>query len=754
MDGQIVIVGARENNLRNIDLRIPKGKLVVFTGVSGSGKSSLVFDTIAASSMREWNETIPLHIRNRLPRHQAPRIDLIDYLTPAVVVDQRPFARNARSTVGTMTDVAPVLRLLFARCATPLIGSSSAYSFNDPSGMCTACAGLGRTVQLDFEKVLDPSKSLNEGAIRFPGHQVGTYQWMLYVNSGLVDPDKPLAQYSEREWEDFLHGSGVNVPIRAQKGRGIWTSYHLAYEGLTDRLNRLYIKRDVDSLSTTNRKIVAEYTRDETCPTCRGARLASTALDSRLHGLNIAELGELEILDLIDFLESVDDPLGGPLSLKIRKILRGITDMGLEYLELNRASTSLSGGECQRLKMVRHLGSSLVGLTYIFDEPSVGLHPKDVDRLIGLLQKLRDRGNSVLVVEHDRDVIQAADEVIDLGPGAGTGGGTVVFQGPVTELLQRDSPTATYLRRRLQATKRPRAGSGVLTVRDAALHNLRNVSVSIPRNALTVVTGVAGSGKSSLVCGELLRQHPHVIHVSQAPVGTSSRSNAATYVGIMDEVRRTFAHQNGVSEGIFSASSAGACPDCKGKGVIVAEMAFMDPVVTTCEACQGDGYRREVLEYQLNGLTIVDVLKLTADEAAKFFTSPGMCHKLDMLRQVGLGYVTLGQPTNTLSGGESQRMKLAAHLASRDRVYAMDEPTAGLHGADVDLLMKLLNHLVHQGNTVIVVEHDPDVIRRADWVIDMGPGAGKHGGSVVFEGPPESLLRCTSSVTATYLTRI
>lgn len=753
MDDVILIAGAHENNLKRVNLKVPKGKLVVFTGVSGSGKSSLVFDTIAVESMRQLNETYPFYIRNRLPRYETPKVELIDYLTTAIVIDQRQFSGSFRSTVGTMTDIAPLLRLLFSRCAAPYIGTSSAYSFNDPQGMCPDCGGLGKTVAFDFNKILDSTKSLNEGAIRFPGHQIGTYQWMLYANSGLFDPDKPLNQYSEKEWEDLLHGSGVLVTIESQKGKGIWSSYNLTYEGLKDRIDRLYLKRDLNALSKASQKIVREYTNEQQCPACRGARLNSTARNSKLCGCNIAELGEMEISDLIPFLDAVADPVGRPIARKIQNGLKGIVDMGLGYLNLNRPSNTLSGGESQRLKMVRHLGSSLVGLTYIFDEPSVGLHPKDVDRLNRLLLSLRDRGNSILVVEHDKDVIRIADEVIDMGPFAGKNGGEVVFQGSVEELLKQNTLTANFMKKKMPANHHPRPAKEYLSIKNAKLHNLQNICVNIPKNVLTVVSGVAGSGKSSLICGELLKQYPEVIHISQSPVGTTSRSTPATYVGIMDEIRRLFAKANGVSAGLFSYNSEGACPVCNGKGVVMTDMAFMDPVTVPCEACHGTQYRDEALQYRLKGLNILDVLNLTVDEAVTFFSEPKIRNKLKTLQHVGMGYMTLGQPTNTLSGGECQRVKLASHLKSRNCIYAMDEPTTGLHGADIDILMQLINQLVDHGNTVVIVEHDPDVIKQADWVVDMGPEGGKNGGQVIFEGTPEALLRCKTSATAEYLRR-
>jgi excinuclease UvrABC ATPase subunit len=507
----------------------------------------------------------------------------------------------------------------------------------------------------------------------------------------------------------------------------------------------------LNSLSKANQKIVRDFTYEQECHECHGARLNQAALDSKLCGFNIAELGEMEIADLIPFLDRIDDPVGRPLASKIQNGLKGIANMGLAYLNLNRPSNSLSGGESQRLKMIRYLGSSLVGLTYIFDEPSVGLHPKDVDRLNRFLLDLRNRGNSILVVEHDKDVIRIADEVIDMGPYAGKNGGRIVFQGSVEELLKRDTLTANHLKKKVTINHNPRRAKDYILVKDATLHNLQHVSIRIPKSIMIAVTGVAGSGKSSLICGELLRQHPEVVHISQAPIGTTSRSTPATYVGIMDEIRKLFAKANGVSASLFSYNSEGACPVCNGKGVIMTDMAFMDPVAIPCEACRGTQYNAKVLQYKLRGLNILDILNLTVDEAVEFFPETKIRNKLKSLQHVGMGYITLGQPTNTLSGGECQRVKLATYLKSKNGIYAMDEPTTGLHGADVDILMKLLNQLVDIGNTVIIVEHDLDVIKQADWVIDMGPEGGKNGGQVIFEGTPEDLLKCKISATAQYL---
>lgn len=737
MEDQIIILGARENNLKNIGLRIPKGEMVVFTGVSGSGKSSLVFDTIAVEAMRQLNETFPLYIRNRMPHYEPPKVEKIDGLTTAIVIDQRHSAGNIRSTVGTMTDLQPLLRLLFSRWGEPSAGASSAYSFNDPQGMCDQCSGLGKTIRFDFDKVLDTSKSLNQGAILFPGHQTGTYQWMLYANSGFFDPDKPLEQFSDQEWQDLLHGSGVNVPIQSQKGKkGIWESYHLSYEGLQDRIERLYLKRDLNSLSKNNKKIIQEFTRELECPECSGARLQQKALDSRIRGRNIWELGEMEVSDLIEFLEGLKIQEAKTLLRQLLEGLSGMAELGLEYLNLNRPSVSLSGGEAQRLKLVRHLGSSLVGLTYIFDEPSAGLHPKDVNRLNRILLRLRDRGNSILVVEHDRDVIRMADQVVDMGPLAGRKGGAVVFQGTLEALLEQDTLTARWMKREVPVKANPRPWRDKLLIENASLHNLKDITLEIPEKVLTVVTGVSGSGKTSLICGELLKQYPKVIHINQAPVGNTSRSNPATYLGIMDEIRRIFGRENGVDPGLFSFNSEGACEGCGGKGVRTTEMAFMDPVTVPCEVCGGTKYSPRILDYTWEGLTILDVLALTVVEAIDVFQEPKIQNKLKMLEQVGLGYITLGQPTATLSGGESQRLRLAAHLKAKNSIYAMDEPSTGLHGADTEVLMKLLNRLVDNGNTVIVAEHDPDIVRQADWIIELGPAGGKNGGWVLFEGLP------------------
>lgn len=745
----IQITGARTNNLKGVSLAVPKNKLVVFTGVSGSGKSSLVFDTIAVESMRQLYDTFPLYLRNRMPHYEPPQVERMDRLTPAVVIGQRPFTADARSTVATMTDAAPLLRLLYSRCASPHLGGSPCYSFHDPQGMCPACGGLGRIVQFDLDKVLDREKSLNDGAIRFPGHQVGTYQWQLYANSGLFPPDKPLNRFTEQEWSDFLHGSGTVVPIRNQTGT-VWDDYTLSYEGLLDRITRLYLKRDVDTRKKSTQRILQDFTSSRVCPCCGGARLNEAALNSRLLGYNIAELGEMEIRELVPLLERITDPVGRAAARKIRRILQGIVQIGLGYLSLNRPSGTLSGGEAQRLRMVRHLGSGLTGLTYIFDEPTAGLHPKDVDRLGRLLLNLRDRGNTVLVVEHNPAVIRTADEIIDMGPGSGVSGGEIVFQGSYSQLLKRDTCTASSLRMPL-TVRAGRPCREFLTVEHASLHNLRDITVHIPLHALTVVSGMAGAGKSSLIGGELPKRYPQAVSISQAPIGLTSRSTPASYIGILDDIRKLFAQANHVSAALLSFNSKGACPVCGGKGVVKTEMAFMDPVTVPCEACRGTRFSDEALSCRLEGRNILEVLGMTAGEALQFFSRPNIRGKLQTLCDVGLEYLTLGQPTSTLSGGECQRLKLTAHLRETGGLYLMDEPATGLHPSDTDRLLGLFDRLVQRGNTLVVIEHDLQVIAHSDWVIDLGPEGGKDGGQLLFEGTVRDFLTCANSATAEYL---
>ncbi|GAA2208231.1 excinuclease ABC subunit UvrA [Nonomuraea monospora] len=743
MDDSIVITGARVNNLKNVSLRIPKNRLVVFTGVSGSGKSSIVFDTVAAESQRQLNETYTAFIRNRLPACDKPDVETIDNLGAAIVVDQRPVGGNARSTVGTMTDIMPILRVLFSRYGTPSAGYSFAYSFNDPTGMCPGCDGLGRAVRLDTAALIDDRLSLDDGAIRFPLFGAGTWQWQIYARSGTFDPAKPVGDYTPEERHLLLHGAGFTVNVHGKNG----TLNKVAYEGVADRFTRLYLKRDTSALSGRTRAAVQDLVTEGVCPQCGGARLNAAALATRIGPHSIADHAAMEITDLITVLAA----LANPVADAAVKALRRLDDIGLGYLTLNRETSTVSGGEAQRLKTVRHLGSALTGMTYVFDEPSAGLHPSDVGRLNRLLLALRDKGNTVLVVEHDPDVIAVADHVIDLGPGAGEHGGEIVFTGSVEQLTASATRTGQALRRRTPLNTRPRRPAGRLTIAPATLHNLRDVGVAVPTGVLTCVTGVAGSGKSTLFTRILPAQHPGVLVVGQDAPGTSARSSPASYLGVLDPIRRLFARTCGAPAALFSHNSDGACPRCEGRGLIHTDLAFMDPVTAVCEMCGGTRYRPEALTHRLRGLSIVDVLALTAEQAAAFFTEPAVAARVRTLNDVGLGYLTLGQPTSSLSGGELQRMKLAGELSRTGAVHVLDEPTTGLHLSDVGTLLTLLDRLVDGGNTVIVIEHHLDVVKHADWVIDLGPGGGKHGGRILFEGPPEDLLGAPGSVTGAHL---
>ncbi|MET8469282.1 excinuclease ABC subunit UvrA [Streptomyces sp. NPDC006422] len=745
------IVGARENNLRDVTLRIPKERLTVFTGVSGSGKSSVVFDTIAVESQRQLNETYPWFVRNRLPKFEKPHADALEELTPAIVVDQRPVGGHSRSTVGTMTDVYSVIRVLFSRHGTPSAGPATAYSFNDPSGMCPRCHGLGRTVRPDWDRILDPSKSLAGGAILFPPFAVGTWQGQTYTETTDLDTAKPVREFSAAEREFLMRGRGTKVNVANTGGRR-----DIDFEGLADRFERLYLNRDLSTLSQRTRDLVGRFLTEGTCPECEGARLNAAALATRVEGLSIAECARMEVSELIPVLRRVDDPVAGPIADAAVTALERIEAIGLGYLSLDRETSTLSGGEGQRLKTVRHLGSSLTGMTYIFDEPSVGLHPRDVGRLNDLLLRLRDKGNTVLVVEHDPDVIAVADHVVDMGPAGGADGGRVVFEGTPDALRRADTLTGRCLRRTGGVKERPRTPTGHIEIADARLHNLKDVTVRVPTGVLTAVTGVAGSGKSSLVSGAFRAVHPEAVVVDQSSIGISGRSTPATYLGIMDTVRKVFARETGTEPGLFSFNSGGACERCEGRGVIHSDLAFMDPVTTVCEACGGRRFKQEVLGLTVRGRSVADVLDMTAAEALDYFAAlddKGVARRLHALRDVGLTYLTLGQPLSTLSGGERQRIKLATQLHRTAATYVLDEPTTGLHMSDVDGLVALLDRLVDAGNTVLVVEHNLDVVRRADWIVDLGPEGGRHGGRVLFEGTPAQLLRADGSFTAEHLRR-
>ena len=737
----IEIRGARENNLKNVSLDIPKQKITVFTGVSGSGKSSLVFDTIAAEAQRQLNETFTAFVQGFLPHYGQPDVDGIEHLNAPIVIDQKRVGGGSRSTVGTYTDIAVLLRLLFSRVGQPYVGPAYAFSFNTPQGMCPECEGIGKTVQLDQEKLVDRSKSLNDGAITHPEFKVGKWIWKTYTLSGLFDNDKPIRDYTDSELQALLHGADARVSFG---------EFGMNYEGVIERFTRMYIKKDSAAMSERNRGIFEQYTTAQTCPLCDGARLNQAALNCRIEGRNCAELSDLEATDLIQFLQ-FSDPVAVKVAAKLTERVGHLVDIGLGYLSLSRETATLSGGESQRVKMIRHLGNSLTDMLYILDEPSVGLHARDVARLNGLLKKLRDKGNTVLVVEHDPDVIAIADHVVDIGPKAGTHGGEVVFEGRYQALKNAPTLTGQFLSQHLPVKQHTRQPRGQMLVQNANLHNLKNVTVNIPTGVLTVVTGVAGSGKSTLINDIFLAQHPDALVIDQGRVTANSRSAPATYTGIMDDIRPLFAKANGVSPSLFSFNSTGSCPNCNGLGVIYTDLAFMEGISSPCEICEGKRFKPEVLEYRLRDKSISDVLDMTAEDALAFFSEKKIAPVLQAMNAVGLSYLKLGQPLSTISGGEGQRLKLATELHKQGSVYVMDEPTTGLHLSDIGLLMGIIDRLVDAGNTVILIKHHLDVIRQADWIIDLGPEGGSGGGEVLFEGPPAALKHCQRSVTASFI---
>ncbi|MFF0493807.1 ATP-binding cassette domain-containing protein [Nocardia sp. NPDC004068] len=725
----IRIRGARTNNLRGVDIDIPRGRLVVFAGVSGSGKSSLVFDTIAAEAGYQVNETFPPFVRNRLPRWERPEVELIEGLSPVVVIDQRRLGGNARSTVGTITDAYTYLRLLFSRIGEPYVGESNHFSFNDPAGMCPTCSGLGETLTTDDDSLVDLDRTLPDGAIRLPGFAPGKYWLERYLGHDRFDTRKPLREWPAHEREALLRGGA------AARRLGLPADY----ESVVELFERVYLHTS-DTLSDRKQAVLERFTRSGTCPDCHGERLEPAARSARVLDRTIGEMSRLEVSELAEVVAGVRDSRVEPVVSALHDKLTALTAIGLGYLSLARPTTTLSGGESQRIKTVRHLGSSLIEMLYIFDEPTVGLHPHDVAATVELLKSLRDKGNTVLVVEHDPDVLRAADHIVEVGPAAGAAGGRIVYEGAFDGLTTADTPTGRALRSR-RAERSPRRPTGRLRVSDATRNNLRGVSVDVPTGVLTVLTGVAGSGKSSLAA-ELVAQHPATI-VDQRPVSTNRRSTPLTYSGVAPAIRKLFARTNSVSERLFSANSAGACPVCKGVGVIYTDLAFMDGQETICEACGGRRFTPEVLGYTVDGLSIADVDDLTVAEAVSRLPDPAVARALRRLDEVGLGYLRLGQSLTSLSGGECQRLKIAKELARSDghRLYVLDEPTTGLHLSDIDTLLGVLDALVAQGNTLVVIEHNLDVIRAADRVIDLGPGPGRRGGRIMFEGTPAQLAR-------------
>ncbi|GAB7031782.1 excinuclease ABC subunit UvrA [Streptomyces sp. NPDC021749] len=767
----IRVHGARVNNLKDVSIEIPKRRLTVFTGVSGSGKSSLVFDTIAAESQRLINETYSAFVQGFMPNLARPEVDVLDGLTTAISVDQQRMGANPRSTVGTATDANAMLRILFSRLGRPYVGPPGAFAFNVPSvsasgaikverggkkaekvtfnrvgGMCPRCEGRGAVSDLDLTQLYDDGKSINEGAFTIPGYTGGGWNSRLYAESGFFDPDKPIRTFTKKELHDLLHREPTRMKI---------AGINMTYEGLIPRIQKSMLSKDKEAMQPHVRAFVERAVTFTTCPECDGTRLAEHARTSKIKKISIADACAMEIRDLADWVRGLREPSVAPLLTALQQTLDSFVEIGLGYLALDRPAGTLSGGEAQRVKMIRHLGSSLTDVTYVFDEPTAGLHPHDIQRMNGLLLRLRDKGNTVLVVEHKPEVIAIADHVVDLGPGAGTAGGTVCFEGTVEGLRTGGTLTGRHFGDRAALKESVREPNGVLEIRGASVHNLQDVDVDIPLGVLCVITGVAGSGKSSLVHGSIPAAEG-VVSVDQAPIRGSRRSNPATYTGLLDPIRKAFAKANGVKPALFSANSEGACPTCNGAGVLYTDLAMMAGVATTCEDCEGKRFEASVLEYHLGGRDISEVLAMPVDEAMEFFAegearTPAAHRILQRLSDVGLGYLTLGQPLTTLSGGERQRLKLATHMAEKGGVYVLDEPTAGLHLADVEQLLGLLDRLVDSGKSVIVVEHHQAVMAHADWIVDLGPGAGHDGGRIVFEGTPAELVAGRATLTGEHL---
>ena len=745
MQEYIEIRGARENNLKDVSINIPKRQITIFTGVSGSGKSSLVFDTIAAESQRLLNENFSMFVRNFLPRISQPEADEIKNLSMAVIVDQKPLGGGAHSTVGTVTDIATALRLMFSRFGKPHVGSANLFSFNDPAGMCPGCNGQGQKMGLDMELAFDMNESINGGALRLPEY-TGANGWGLEVvkHSKLFDNDKKLKDFTEKELNDLYHSK----PIPTDTMKGV----KLKFEGVVDRFVRKYITEfDYRTMSERTQKTIGPFVTMGLCELCHGARINQKALACKIDGHNIAEFSAMQVDKLLPIIDTLETKENHALIKTVLERLTNLIEIGLGYLSLDRPTDTLSGGESQRVKLVKHVNGALVDVMYIFDEPSIGLHPRDVHRLNELLAKLRDQGNTVLVVEHDPEVIKAADHIVDIGPHAGAAGGKIVFEGTYPELLKTNTITGEHLNDQSSIKAEFRKPTGKLSIERAHLNNLQNVTVDIPTGVFTVITGVSGSGKSSLIHGVFLKQHPDAVVVDQTPVGTSNRSNPATYIGIFDAIRKAFAKANGADAGLFSFNSKGACDNCKGAGFLTQNLGFLDDAKTPCDVCGGKRFKDDVLEYKYHGKSITDVLDLTMAEAHAFFELPEIAPQLQALNEVGLEYLTLGQPLSTLSGGECQRIKLASELHKKGSVYVLDEPTTGLHISDITRLHQLIDRLVGDGNTVITIEHNADVIRQADWVIDLGPEGGDKGGRVMFEGTPAELKQSNKALIAQYL---
>lgn len=743
VQNEIVIRGLKQNNLKNISLTIPKNKIVVFTGVSGSGKSSIVFDTVAAESQRQMNETYTAWIRGRLPKYKKPNVELIDNLNPSVVIDQNRLGGNARSTVGTISDMYASLRLMFSRIGTPAVGPASYFSFNDPNGMCKTCFGIGKVMDMDINAFIDPEKTYDEGMFLLPAFGPGNYYWKVYRHPELFRTDVKWKDLTREEQNILLYGAREEGGERLEK----------KLEGIYNQFKRLSLMKGAEEQSDRTMKRIASYLHEETCPDCGGKRLNPETLSCKVNGYSIYDMCEMEFSKLVEVLKEITDPRAGTIVDTLIAALTRMIDIGLPYLSMNRESNTLSGGEAQRLKLVRYMGSSLTGMIYIFDEPSTGMHPRDVHRMSNLLTHLRDKGNTILVVEHDKDIISIADHVVDVGPLAGRNGGQIMFEGSYEALLLSGTKTGNAMKKMVPVKQAVRKAKGYLPVTDAAIHNLKHVDVEVPLNVLTVVTGVAGSGKSSLIRDVWAKKYAdQVVLIDQSAITATGRSTVCTYLGFFDEIRKVLAKENEVPASLFSFNSKGACPACKGKGMITTELVFMDPVTTVCEECGGDRYSKDVLDLRYKGLNIVEILKMSIEEAAEFFRDQKKIKaKLDALLEVGLPYLSLGQPLSTFSGGERQRVKLAKDIKSKGNIYVLDEPTTGLHAADVETIMELMDRIVERGNTVVIIEHNIDVMKTADYIIDVGPDGGSAGGQVVFTGTPQEMIDRGDTITAEYL---
>lgn len=743
----IQIKGARQNNLKNIDVEIPRNQIVVFTGLSGSGKSSLVFETITAEAQRQLYDTFSTFARSRLPKYDQADYDSIVNLSPVILLEQKRIVGNSRSNVGTLSEISAFLRLLYSRVGIPAVGMSNHFSPNSVEGMCPKCGGAGTINYLDINGIIDWNKSLKQGAILFPDFKVNSLAWKIIINTGFFDADKPLKEYTDKEKETLFYADGIKFKLsEGEQG------FDANFNGIVTKINRGFLKKDFNSLSKSRQKIITQFVKTTTCTDCNGARLKKEALACKINQKNIHELGELQLTELLELFKGIKSEEAETILEQLIKRTDNLIKIGVGYLNLSRATGTLSGGEAQRVQLAKQLGNSLTEMLYVLDEPSVGLHPRDVALVASLLKELRNQGNTILMVEHDPDLIKIADHIVDMGPHAGSKGGEVVFQGSFKELSSANTLTGKHIKQKIEVKKNFRPWKDFFEIKNATANNLKNIDVKIPSNIFVCVTGVAGSGKSSLIHKEFLSRYSEAIVIDQSPVGKSIRSNPATYTGVFDQIRELFAEHNpNTKASLFSFNADGACENCKGLGYILMDLAFMDPIKTNCEKCNGNRYDKEILKYKLNNKTIVDVLELTVNQAIDLFTDSKILKKLKVLQEVGLGYLQLGQPLSTLSGGECQRVKLASELHKEGNIYILDEPTTGLHLSDITKIIELLEKLVNKGNSVIVIEHSLDIMNNADWIIDIGPEGGKNGGELIFEGTPNQLQKNNNSYTAKFL---